>query len=98
MLLLALITSLKITAIYTIVQQGMLLHPVRASVATQFDNLFGLTISKYVQKPLWSCLPCMSSFWTVILTLSFDINLILIVCGINAIIDKYLTDGGSVSF
>jgi hypothetical protein len=48
--------------------------------------------SMYVQKPLWSCLTCMASVWTILLSWSFNVKLILLVCGINAIIDKLIGD------
>lgn len=54
--------------------------------------LKGKVASRYIQKPLWDCLPCMASVWTIILTLSFDVQLIFVVCGINILIDKYINE------
>ena len=86
----AVILSLQITAIYIVFQQGMLLGWVRIVTANLLDNLLDIRISRYIQKPLWDCLMCMSSIWTIALTRSFDIKLILVVCGINCLIEKYL--------
>jgi len=36
------------------------------------------------------CLPCMASVWTIVLTQSFNLKSILIVCGMNAIIASVL--------
>jgi len=82
----AIILSLQITAIYIVFQHGMLLGWFRIMVANAFDRMFGKKWSKYWQKPFWSCLPCMSMFWTIILTRDFNINLILVVCGLNTLI------------
>lgn len=84
--------SLIITAIHLLFQQGMLLGWFRIMTANMFDWLFGLKVSTYIQKPLWECLPCMASFWTIILTFSVNLELIFIVCGINILIDKALED------
>ncbi len=86
------VISLKILSIHLLFQQGMLLGWFRIGAANMFDWLMGPKVSRYVQKPLWDCLPCMSSVWTIIFTLSFDINLMLVVCGINFIIDQFTQD------
>lgn len=88
----AIILSLEITAIYVVFQQGMILGWFRIIVANLFDRAFGLQWSRYIQKPLWDCLACMSLLWTVLLTQGFDLKLILVVCGINTIIDKFLDE------
>lgn len=80
------IISLQITAIYVLFQQGSLLGGVRIRLANLIDKYFDRIKSIYIQKPLWECLCCMSSFWTIVLTLSFDIRLILSVCGMNCLI------------
>lgn len=86
----AIILSLKITTVYVLFQQGMLLGGVRIWTANRTDKWFGKRNSKIIQKPIWSCLTCMSGIWTVIFTLGIDIPLIFTVCGLNAIIDKWL--------
>lgn len=86
----AIILSLTITAIYMLFQQGMLLGWFRIMIANLFDRLLDKNWSRYLQKPLWDCLTCMSSVWTIVLTLSFNWKLILLVCGINTLIDKFL--------
>lgn len=80
------IVSLQITAIYTVFQQGNILSPIRAWIATRLDHSIGKKWSKYIQKPLWDCLPCMSSVWTITLTWGFDLFLILAVCGLLVIL------------
>jgi hypothetical protein len=90
MLVQAIILSLQITAVYIVFQQGMLLGDVKIKAANYFDKYLGPTKSRYVQKPIWDCLMCMASVWTIILTLSFNIPLMLLVCGINTLIDKII--------
>lgn len=70
-------------------QDGMLLGWFRIGTANLFDWIFGPKKSRYIQKPIWDCLPCMASVWTILLTLEIDIGLILLVCGINSIINKF---------
>lgn len=103
----AIILSLQITAIYIVFEKTMLLGWFKGPVATAIDDgcifffekikasetlMKGKRLSRYIQKPLWDCLPCMASVWTIFLTWSFDIRLILIVCGINILIDKFIND------
>ena len=84
------ILSLQIAAIYIVFSEGNILSPVRAWIATTLDRAVGKKWSKYIQKPLWDCLPCMSGLWTIILTWGFDLFLILAVCGLNAIIKSWI--------
>lgn len=84
--------SLIITAIYSLFCQGMLLGFVRIASANVMDRWLGIKWSRYIQKPLWDCLICMSSVWVIIITLDFNIELMLLVCGINTLIDKILDD------
>lgn len=86
----AAILSLQITAIYIVFQQGMFLGWLRIAMANVFDKLLGKKRSRYFQKPLFDCLPCMASVWTIILMWHFDVRMILAVCGLNIIIDKFL--------
>lgn len=44
----------------------------------------------WIFKPLVTCLSCMASVWTIILTQSIDIKLILAVCGMNTIIAAFI--------
>jgi len=85
--------SLIITAVYVLFMQGMLLGWFRILTANLFDWLFGLKWSTIIQKPIWGCLPCMASLWTILLTYSFNLELMLVVCGINILIDNtFLND------
>ena len=84
-----LVISLQILCIYALFQEGMILGWLRIWAANHFDKLGGKT-SRYIQKPLWDCFVCMSSFWTIVLTFSFDLKLIMVVCGINTLLDKYM--------
>ena len=79
--------SLMITGIYVAFLQGNVLGWLRIAAANWMDRTAGMTLSRYLQKMLWDCLPCMASLWTIVLTWSFDIRLILAVCGLNACID-----------
>jgi hypothetical protein len=88
----AITISLQITAIYVLFQQGSLLGFVRIYFANLLDKHFDKIKSIYIQKPLWDCLCCMSSFWTIVLTWSFDVKLLLCVCGCNCIIYHLIFD------
>lgn len=82
----AITISLQITAIYIVFQQGNLLGWLRIKGANWLDARFGKLTSLYIQKPLWDCLGCMASVWGVLLSWSFDLRILLCVCGINCII------------
>lgn len=84
----AIIISLQITAIYILFQQGNLLGNVRIGIANWLDKKFTKQYSILIQKPLFECLCCMSSVWTILITFTIDIGLMLLVCGINCIIYK----------
>lgn len=86
------ILSLQITCIYALFQQGNLLGSVRIKAANYLDRIFGKRHSRYIQKPLWDCLPCMASLWTIILTLGINPFLMMTVCGINVLINKIIDD------
>jgi hypothetical protein len=88
----AIILSFQITAIYALFQQGMMLAVVRTKSANQLDKLLGLKASRYVQKPLWDCLACMASLWTCLLSWSINIELMLLVCGINYLIEAAILE------
>lgn len=92
MIIEALILSLQITAIYIVFQQGMFLGWFRIGMANVFDKVFGKKMSRYAQKPIWDCLPCMASVWTIILMWKVDVRMILLVCGMNVIINKILDE------
>lgn len=89
-ILLCLITSIEILAIYMIFRK-MLEYP-RAFIATKFDQWFGLEMSKYIQAPLWDCYICMASVWGFLIEHLWQLPIhniaeyLLIVCGINTII------------
>lgn len=105
----ALILSLQITAIYILFQEGMLLGWLRLWAEGYIDDACvffckklkfqkplptGWKYSKYIQKPVWGCVICMASIWTIILTGSINIPEIFLVCGINVLIDKFLNYQG----
>jgi hypothetical protein len=83
----AIILSLQIFAIRILFLEGMIFGWIRIIVANLLDWLCGLKWSQYIQKPIWSCFPCMASIWTILLSWSFDLRMILMVCSINFIID-----------
>lgn len=84
------VLSLSITGIHAAFQQGNVLGWLRIAVANWLDKVFGVKVSRYVQKPLWDCLPCMASVWTIVLTVSINVPLILGVCGLNACIERLI--------
>jgi hypothetical protein len=84
----AIILSFQVTAIYLLFQEGMLLGWLRIAAANLFDKGFGMKASRYIQKPLWDCLPCMASIWTCVLSWSIDWQLMLTVCGLNFLIQR----------
>lgn len=107
MIIEAIILSLMITAIYVVFESGMLLGRFTGPIATVIDEtcIFcfkmtkaanpmtrGKIASRYIQKPLWDCLPCMASVWVMLLTWSFNVKLMLVVCGINVIISKFINN------
>lgn len=70
--------------------EGNVFGGVRAFLATWLDRAVGKKWSRYIQKPLWDCLPCMASVWTILFTWSIDPWLILAVCGLNSIIERII--------
>jgi len=85
MIEIALIISLKIIAIHVCFWDGMIFAPL-------IKVLYLYKLNDFIKKPLYGCVICMSSFWTILFYLSsdsFEISnlfpLILIVCGINSI-------------
>lgn len=90
MLKASMLISLQITAIYVAMWDGNILGWLRAFIATGLDQLLSVRISRYIQKPIWDCLPCMASVWTILLACRIDLLLILTVCGINVIIDQFI--------
>lgn len=104
MILIALQISLIITAIYSTTMDGMIFHPIRATIKTILDKVVGQELSEIISKPLFDCLTCMSSFWTLVLMWFYiDIStyslydsvyvllLMLTVCGINSIINHFVS-------
>lgn len=84
----ALILSLKITAIYVLFEPGGIFGWFRIWVANWIDRHFKKVIGIYIQKPIWDCPFCMASFWTIVLTQSVNLGLMLTVCGIMYLLDK----------
>lgn len=90
MLYQAFILCLQIIAISVCFSEGMILGWFRIGAANLLDWMIGKRWSKIIQQPLWGCTTCMASVWTCILTWSFDIRLILLVAGMNYLIDKII--------
>lgn len=82
-----------ITAVYTLFQEGNVLSWIRVAVANGLDKI-NQRASKYIQKPLWDCLPCMASVWGMLFSWSINVELLLIICGLNVLIDRYATTEG----
>lgn len=90
MIIQAIEISIMLTAIHILFWDGMLLGWLRIMAANLLDWMVGIKASKYIQKPMWDCLPCMSLLGTVIITWGFNIKLILLVCGLNVLIEKFI--------
>lgn len=100
MILIALKISLIITAIYSVTREGMIAHPIRTRIKTFLDKKIGQQVSEIITKPLFECLVCMSSFWTLVLmwfwidvsiySSVYVLLLILTVSGINSIINHFI--------
>ncbi len=87
------VVSLMITGVFIAFQQGNVFSFIRVWCANQLDKALGLKWSRYVQKPLWDCLPCMASVWGVAFGFVFlsdwrIIIVVLAVCGLNALFAK----------
>ncbi|MEX6689211.1 hypothetical protein QTN47_17005 [Danxiaibacter flavus] len=99
LLLYSLIIVLKNTTAYMLFKQGMLLGRIRIASANFLDKIFDWKTSRVVQKPLWDCLICMSSIWTVF-WMALDgktnvfayLNTMLIVGGFAAIITSLIEE------
>ena len=89
-ILTSLVITLQILAIHVCFWDGNIFSWFKVLLANEFDRAFGVKASKYVQKPLFSCLTCMSGIWTIILSWSFNVSMILIVCGMCALIDMII--------
>lgn len=84
--------SLMITGIYICFQEGNIFSFVRVWIANQLDRLVGKKASKYMQKPLWDCLPCMGSLWSILILWKVDLWVLLAVVGLNVIIQTLIPD------
>jgi hypothetical protein len=88
--------SLCIVAIYECTQEGMIFHRARAFAATRMDRLFGCDRSEWLQMPLWGCMICMSSFWTLVFSPVFGVAwsdipvTMLMVCGMNTFFNRII--------
>jgi hypothetical protein len=87
MIIFCLLISLKITAIYVCCLPGNVLYKVSVFLRRR--------IPYNVQKPLFECLICMSSFWGLLFWMfeNSEFNplyVVLTVAGINAIIDRII--------
>ncbi len=94
MILKSLIISLIITAIYSSMQEGMLLGNMRIGIKKFLDSL---GFSDFWHKPFCDCLTCMGGIYTVILyplLYGFSMEMLptmLVVIGLNSIISKFLS-------
>lgn len=85
--------SLIILGIHAAMQDGMILERPRVSIQNAMDKIFGVVWSEWLQKPLFSCVTCMSSVWSIVLSPYFGMSwydvpvVILTVAGLNFVID-----------
>jgi hypothetical protein len=89
LLIFCIITSLKITTIHVACWTGYILHGVRNSIA---EILYTVKM-RWLEKPLYDCLPCMASFWGFFFWWidggNYNlVDVVLITCGINCLIER----------
>ena len=93
-MIIALKISLITIALYKCFQEQMIFYKIGLFIENSFNKLFGSGLSEWLRKPLYMCVLCMSSFWTLALSPYFiyiknqliwaDVpETIFIVCGIN---------------
>jgi hypothetical protein len=91
----ALNISLIIFGIHAATRDGMIFEHPRVAIQNAMDGLLGVVWSEWLQKPLFSCVVCMSSVWGVMLSVYFGVALydipamILTVTGINFVTDCF---------
>ncbi len=94
MILKSLVISLIITAIYSSMQEGMLLEDVRVSIKRFLDNI---GVNDFWHKPFCDCLTCMGGIYTILLyplLYGFSMEIlptVFVVIGLNSIISKFLS-------
>ncbi|PXV61190.1 hypothetical protein CLV62_12523 [Dysgonomonas alginatilytica] len=104
-LLQALVISLCCVAIHVTTWKGMILHSTSKtldkSLRAFFRKFFYMSEGKswnltlYLLTPIYRCIICMSSFWTIMFWFFWNFNLglmILVVCGINTIITAIISN------
>jgi len=84
-----LLTSLKILAIHVICRKGYIFFALRNAVALWLWKLK----ATWLEKPLYDCMTCMASFWGLFFWAIggrefHPVSVILIVCGINIILER----------
>ncbi len=85
--------SLIVTAIYSSMREGMVFEKVRIQVEKILEKVGQ---SNWFGKPLYGCLTCMGGIYTLLLyplLYGYDVKMfktVLIVIGINAIVDKII--------
>jgi hypothetical protein len=91
----ALKISLCIIGIYIATRDDMIFGRPRAWIQTKMDRILGFEKSEWLQKPLFECQYCMSSFWSVVLSPILGVRVIdipitiLMVCGLIYIINLF---------
>lgn len=89
MILLAFTISIITIAIHALFWDGMVLSWMKPAL---------YRLPQFMRKPLFECLICMSSFWTLVIMLIYGMDLfgirtilvMLMVCGINVIWDSLI--------
>jgi hypothetical protein len=94
------IITLMNVAVHAAFWEGMIFGWFRISVANTADQLFGKKWSIILQKPIWDCLTCMASIWTLIWVMIFPgltihnvwelLEVILVVAGMSTAFDFWL--------
>lgn len=66
--------ALLIFGIYAAVQPGMIFFGLSQKLTAFMDQVFGEKWGSILRKPLTGCVICMSSFWTLVVSIILDID------------------------
>lgn len=89
------LTSLKIAFMYAAMKPDMIFYPLRLFFEWILKPL-PIKVQLYLSKPLFDCIVCMGSFWTIVFTLnifSFSLEYLMFlfqVAGLNYLISTVI--------
>jgi len=92
-------------AVHVTTWKGMILHSASISVENKISLIFqrafcmsrtkSLELTLFLMKPIYRCMICMSSIWTILFWFFWNFNLglmILVVCGINTVLTSLISN------